>query len=286
MNQSRLNQITDHVYWLSPDARTDRPVLGAIMGKYGALIVDAGNSPAHAALLLDDLSKIDGAHPKYVVLTHWHWDHVFGMAAFDVPVIAHQETKRVVEQMAQMDWSDAALDRRVQEGSEIEFCRDMMKIELPDRSHLGLRSPDISFVNQVEFDLGGVTCLIKHVGGDHSDDSSIVYIPGDNVVFLGDCLYEDLYHGPGNYTTRKLFPLIEELLNCNADYYLFGHESEPMPQAQMIKFASVLKSIGRKVDQLGEQRELILKWAEETIGKSSDEDYVGLVDAFLAGLRQ
>jgi glyoxylase-like metal-dependent hydrolase (beta-lactamase superfamily II) len=285
MNQSELNQITEHVYWLAPNGTTDRPTLGAIVGKYGTLIVDAGNSPAHANLLLDGLAKIGTAQPRYVVLTHWHWDHVFGTSAFDSPIFAYRETKHIIEEMAQLDWSDEALDKRVEKGTEIEFCRDMIKAEWPEREHLRLKPPDISFDTQVEFDLGGVTCQVKHVGGEHAADSSVVYVLEDNVVFLGDCLYEDLYHGPRKYTSQKLFPLIHEVLNYSADFYLFGHDPEPMSKLEMVEFTGCLKSIGQEVERLGDNRELILQELQGTVGGSLDEDHLEIVDAFLAGLQ-
>jgi len=86
-----MNKISEHVYILSPDKRTDRPILGAIAGKSGTLIVDAGNSPEHARLLLNGLEKIDIPQPKSVSITHGHWDYVFGASVFNVPIIANQE---------------------------------------------------------------------------------------------------------------------------------------------------------------------------------------------------
>ena len=102
MKQSLLNRISEHVYWLSPDGATDRPTLGAIVGKRATLIVDAGNSAAHAKLFLGELAKLETAKPKYVMLTHWHWDHVFGASAFEVPIFACHETQRVIEEMAHL----------------------------------------------------------------------------------------------------------------------------------------------------------------------------------------
>lgn len=286
MSQSQLNQITEHIYWLSPDERTDRPILGAIAGRHSTLIVEAGNSPAHADLLLGELSRMRIAQPKFLALTHWHWDHVFGTSSFNLPIIAHRETKRRVEEMAQLDWDDDALDRRVKEGTEIEFCRDMIKAELPDRTNLKLKPPDITFTDRIEIDLGDVTCQIVHVGGDHANDSSIVYIPEDKVIFLGDCLYEDLYNGMPNYTSQKLFPLIDQLLNYNADFYLLAHNPEPMSKLEMLEFTGLLKTIGQKVQQIGDDRELILLNLRETVGKMLDDDHIEIIDAFLAGLRK
>ena len=240
MNQSKLNQITTHVYWLAPDDSTDRPILGAISGEHGTLIVDSGNSPSHAKLFLDELSKVGIPAPKFLVLTHWHWDHVFGTSAINLPTFAHIETKHIVAKMAQLDWSDEALDKRVEEGSEIEFCRDMIKAELPDRADLKVRPPDIAFTDQMEIDLGGIACQIVHVGGDHSSDSIIVYVQDDKTMFLGDCLYENIYDRAPRYTPQKLFSLTEKLLNYEAEYYILAHEPEPMSKMKMIEFTRSL----------------------------------------------
>ena len=282
MTQSKLNQLTEHVYWLTPDSATDRPVLGAIIGDNGALIVDAGNSTAHASLLLEALPA--QAKPAYVVLTHWHWDHVFGAIAFEAPIIAHTETRRIVAEMVHLDWSDAALDRRVAEGTEIAFCRDMIKAELPDRARLQLKAPDLSFDSRIELDLGGITCEVRHVGGDHSSDSSVVHVRGDNVLFLGDCLYEDLHHGPRHYTTGKLFPLVDTLLAYDADFYLLGHDPEPTSKQQMIEYTGMLRSVGQAVELFGSDREQVIRGLEQSTGRSMDSEQLEILDSFLAGL--
>jgi glyoxylase-like metal-dependent hydrolase (beta-lactamase superfamily II) len=285
VNQSLLNQISEHVYWLAPDGTVDRPTLGVIVGEESTLVVDAGNSPAHAQVLLAELEKLGIAYPKHVVLTHWHWDHVFGASAFNATVYASEETCRLVATMAEWDWSDEALDQRVRDGTEIEFCRDMIKLELPDRSDLKIKVPDVSFETELEFDLGGVTCKVKHVGGDHASDSSIVSIIEDGIVFLGDCSYEDLHHGPRNYTQR-IFALTDELLSLNARHYIWGHHPEPMPRSEMVKFADLVKLIGNHIEQTGDDREPILNQLSEKMGRALDEDSVEIVDAFLAGLKR
>jgi glyoxylase-like metal-dependent hydrolase (beta-lactamase superfamily II) len=281
-----LTQISEHVYWFAPDSTTDRPTLGAVVGRQATLMVDAGNSPAHVELFLGELTRLGLAQPSYVVLTHWHWDHIFGVSAFEVPLFAYEETGQVMAEMVHLDWGDEALDRRVAEGTEIEFCRDMIKVEWPDRTNLRLKVPDVTFASQLDFNLGGVRCQVKHVGGDHASDASIVYVPEDKIVFLSDCLYEDLHHGPRNYTTQKLFPLIDELVRYNADYYIWGHHPEPMPNPEMMQFTGLLKLIGAQVERIGSNRGAILEALPGLIGKPLEEDDLEIVDAFLAGLER
>lgn len=285
MSPLHLNRIAAHTCWLPADATTDRPILGAISGDHGTLVVDAGNSAAHAGILLGQIAARDLPPPRFAMLTHWHWDHVFGAAALDVPTFAHQETARIVRVMAGLDWSDAALDRRVDAGLEIAFCADMIKAELPERAGLVIRPPEIAFATGVDVDLGGVTCRIAHVGGDHAHDSSVVYVPEDGVVFLGDCIYDDLYHGPRRLTATRLFPLLDALLAYDADAYLPAHHPAPLSRAEMIAEAELLKAIGRAVERLGDERDAVLAALPAATGAALSDDHVEIADAFLAGLR-
>jgi glyoxylase-like metal-dependent hydrolase (beta-lactamase superfamily II) len=276
-------QLSNHIWALPPDPATDRPVLGAVIGQQATLVIDAGNSPAHAQLLLAGLAQVASAPLCAVVLTHWHWDHVFGASAWAAPLVAHAETKRRIEALATLAWDDAALDQRVADGTEIAFCRDMFKAEWPDRTQLHIRPPDVSFDSGLEFDLGGVMCQARHVGGDHSADSTVVYIPEDGVVFLGDCLCEDLYHQPPNYTVGKLFPLLDTVLSFDAKAYVPAHDPAPMSRAEMTALAERLKFIGRLVERLGGRREDILRQLPAA-DSALDEDNRAVVEAFLAGL--
>jgi len=280
----RLNRISPHVFWLPPDSTTDRPVLGVVAGLAGSLIVDAGNSPDHARLLLAEIARLKLPPPKYLALTHSHWDHVFGSSVFALPSLASRETKQLVQEMAALDWRDEALDRRVAAGLEIEFCRDMIKAELPDRANLVLKPPDISFTTELEIDLGGVTARLVHVGGDHAADSSVVSVPEEKIAFLSDCLYEDIFQPEPTYTIPRLFPLIDRLLQLEADFYLLGHNPEPMAWAEMVAFTTMLKSTGRAVEQSGPNRDLVLQALQQAADSPLTEEQVETVDAFLAGL--
>jgi len=279
-----FNQLTAHVHWLSPDSATDRPVLGAITGAHGTLIVDAGASPAHAHALQQAIAAAGLPAPRYLALTHWHWDHVFGGAAWDLPTFGHVETQRVMVHMATLDWRNAALDARVAAGEEIAFCRDMMKLELPDRSDLVLRPPDISFTDEVNIDLGGVTCRLLHVGGDHAADSTIIFVPEDRVVFLSDAYYQNLHHTPPCYTTARLQPLLERLLDLDATYYVTGHGDTPMTRDEMMEEAVLLTLIGGIVDRVGADPTKVLDLLASVLARPVDEEVVDLVDAFIAGL--
>ena len=286
MGDNGLNQLSPHVFWLPPDSRTDRPVLGVVCGTRATLLVDAGNSPAHAGLLLAEIARLRLPPPTYLVLTHWHWDHVFGAQTLNLPTIASLETRRIVTHMAQLDWSNKALDRRVADGSEIDFCRTMIKAELPDRSQLVIKPPEIGFEGQIELDLGGVTCQIVHVAGDHSADSSVVFVVEDRVLFLGDCLCEDLYSGPRSYTTQNFLPLIERIFSFKADFFLEGHAPEPASRQALLAELAVYQWIGREVEHSGADRARLLDAVQVKLGRPANEEELEIVESYLAGLNK
>ncbi|MFP3489602.1 MBL fold metallo-hydrolase, partial [Staphylococcus sp. SIMBA_130] len=88
-----------------------------------SLMIDAGNSENHARSFLEELSDRGLKRPDLLALTHWHWDHIFGLSALrDTVSISSLQTKEEMAKLIPLSWSDYDLDQRVEEGTEIEFC--------------------------------------------------------------------------------------------------------------------------------------------------------------------
>ncbi|MHA2371178.1 MAG: MBL fold metallo-hydrolase, partial [Candidatus Hodarchaeales archaeon] len=186
MKASKLKRLTESISYL-PFGEHDRPTLAAIAGSQQTLLVDAGNSPAHARLFLSELANCDIPPIRYVALTHWHWDHSFGLTAMKATSIAHKNTAKKLIELGRLDWDDEAVNKRVQEGTENTFVQDMIKEEYPapDRK-IQVEIPEITLTEKITIDLGNIHCLIEHVGGDHSPDSTVIVIPEEKVAFIGD----------------------------------------------------------------------------------------------------
>jgi len=74
-----LTKVTEKIYYLVNEKETDRPVLGYIKGDKYSLMVDAGNSKNHVEKFNSSVEKLNLRLPDYVAITHWHWDHSYGM---------------------------------------------------------------------------------------------------------------------------------------------------------------------------------------------------------------
>ena len=277
-----LSQISPHVFWMSPGA-PDRPSLCAVFGASHTLLLDAGASGAHISLFRDALRTAGVPAPRYAALTHWHWDHVFGASELSIPLIAHSATAEKLTVMAGWDWSDEALERRVAAGEETRFSADNIKLELPAPRAVRVTVPDLVFQQELTIRLGGVTCHIQHVGGDHAGDSCVMFIEPDRVLFLGDCLGENL-HAPVPYFTRKrLFPLLETVLGFGADLIVEGHNRTVMTRPELRALADQMRFAGKLAAQFGADEAAALAAAQLHTDQSPDDDLRAFVRAFIAG---
>ncbi len=284
----RLTPLTERVFYLPGERSTDRPVLGVVRGDRYTLLVDAGNSPAHAELLLDDLRDHGVDNVRYVALTHYHWDHVFGIDTLlqrGVISLAERRTQRKLEPMTTYTWDDAALDARVAAGLENPFCRDMIRAEMPSRDALVVRTAEVVFRNRVEIDLGGVRCLIEHVGGEHANDSCVVYIPEENVLFLGDCLYGDI-EGEYSHDAEAFAELVGTLRQYNAQWFVSSHDDAPEPRESLAQTLGALQAIGQTVEQYRFETDQVVASLHEQFGVAVDEEGLELIEAFQAGIRK
>jgi glyoxylase-like metal-dependent hydrolase (beta-lactamase superfamily II) len=266
MRMAELTKISEHVYWLPP-APPDRPSLCAVVGHRRTLMLDAGSSQAHTSEFLRALVAEGVARPFAVVYTHSHWDHVFGGTAVEAPIVAHASTAERLVELAAMDWSDDGLERRVAAGEASSELAENVRQELPAPRVVEVAPADVVFHDRVDFDLGGASVSARHVGGDHSAESSVMYVEPDGLLFLGDCMYAS---SAGVLTRELAFPLYETILALGATRYVEGHHPSVVSSAEMEQLVEKMHAAERAV-------------ADGTTIDLSDEDAAFYVEAFSAG---
>jgi glyoxylase-like metal-dependent hydrolase (beta-lactamase superfamily II) len=224
-----LTKISEHVYWMPPGP-PDRPSLCAVVGDRRTLMLDAGSSAAHARTFLDALHAETGTAPSLVVYTHSHWDHVLGGAELGVQVIAHASTAEQLIELAARDWSDEGLDARVAAGLASPQHAEHVKEELPAPRVVEIAPADVVFHDRIDVDLGGVSVRVRHVGGDHCAESSVMYVEPDRVLFVGDALCDS---SAGAMTADLALPLADAILAFDAEQHVEGHHPSVTTRAEM-----------------------------------------------------
>lgn len=220
-----LEKITDRIYYMKNSDETDRPVLGLVIGDDFCLIVDAGNSPKHANEFKIEIDKICLPPVKFLVLTHHHWDHTFGLNEWDSITIANNKTSNYLNMYRGIKYDDESLELAKGKGVINDFSIKCIKAEITDRENFSPKNVNLSFDGEMKIDLGGVTCEIRQIVSPHTDDSTIIYIPEEKTLFLGDCIYGRTIQGSSHFDANLLFPMIQIIEEYDAEYYICSHES-------------------------------------------------------------
>jgi glyoxylase-like metal-dependent hydrolase (beta-lactamase superfamily II) len=164
--------------------RTRLPFLdvtvGLVASDTGALMVDTGTTLREAAALDTDIHAIAHSPVTRIVLTHKHFDHILGSAAF-----THAEIYCAPEVA---DYMSAAAELRA---DALRHGADSAEV---DRSIAALRRPD-HLVYDSCIDLGDRTVSIRYPGPGHTHTDLIVVVPPASatdrtVVFCGDLVEE------------------------------------------------------------------------------------------------
>jgi glyoxylase-like metal-dependent hydrolase (beta-lactamase superfamily II) len=226
-----LTQLTDHIFYLPADHRTDRPILAAIVGRERVLMIDAGASPRHADLFFDGLRQVTDRRPDWVVLTHWHWDHTFGLAHVAIPAIGQANITRNLARLQGLAWDDESLAARVRAGTQTQFGADNIRAEYGPQRDIRIALPALTFAESLTVHLGGITCELRHVPTDHSDDAVAIYVREDKTLFLGDALGPNFGAPARYYTAEKVRQMLAFVRSFDVDWYVESHHTPMQSEA-------------------------------------------------------
>ena len=227
-----LAQISPHVYILPFDSQRDRPNLGYIHGEKFSLLVDTGNSKAHLNTMLKAIKDANLPAPEIALITHWHWDHTFGMHAFSGTTVTHTKTNEILNGLTKWKWTPEAMNERLKTGEECEFCDTHIKIEYDDITEIKVVRAEIEFDGNLTINPGNVTVEVTPIANPHSDDGAVVYIKEDKVLFAGDADTGDFYELDGGYDADKFYDYVTSVDKIPYETYIHGHLA-PMTRTEV-----------------------------------------------------
>ncbi len=156
--------------------------VGAVAGSTGVLLVDTGSTVAEGAELGREVRELFGREVTHIALTHPHFDHVFGTAAFP-----GAEVYGAV--------GAAELMRREREELRLDAERYGLAPGAAAEAAERLVTPRHPVSGELTLDLGdGPRVLLANLGPGHTAHDLAVFVAGSGgapeVVFCGDLLEE------------------------------------------------------------------------------------------------
>ena len=190
---------------------------GLVVGEGTALLIDAGSSLVEGARLRAEAQELAGHRVTHVALTHPHFDHVLGVAAF-----AGAEVYGAVG-------IDSVLDgRHAREELRADAVGNGLDARLAEEAVDALVAPRHLVSGEWTLDLGGGRqVLLANVGPGHSAHDLAVLVPGSpEVVFCGDLVEESGEPQAGSDAVPSQWPAaLDRLLDLGGEdaLYVPGH---------------------------------------------------------------
>jgi len=184
---------------------------GFVVTKEGVVVIDSLGTPSLAEAMLKRIRRITKAPIKYVIVSHYHADHYYGLQVFKdagAEIWAHEGARGVIA-------SEAAKLR-------FEQRKEVLAPWVSDPLQR-FYEPDRWLAGDVDFKLGGVRFQIRHVGPAHSPEDLALFVKDDGVLYAGDLVFKGRVPFVGDADSRAWLAALDRLIAFKPKALVPGH---------------------------------------------------------------
>lgn len=215
VDSQQLTKLSENVYAYidiknpSPAGNSFGANAGVVIGKDAVLVIDTLISAKHGKKLIAQIKEVTDKPIKYVVNTHSHLDHAWGNCEFAKldAVIIGKKAEKITEEAVNQMIAGAA----------------MFGLTPEDMEGTTAKLPDMDIDQKPEVDLGGVTAAFKYYGPSHNMDSITVHVKEDNVLFVGDIVFNKYHPYLGDADIPAWVEVLSALGEIDAAVIVPGH---------------------------------------------------------------
>ncbi len=166
--QIKTTQLAQNIYMLEGEGGN----IGVSVGEDGVFLIDDQFAPLTARILAA-IKAISDKPVRFLLNTHWHFDHTGGnenLGKSGVVIFAQDNVRK-----------------RLTVKTPIEFFKAAYGPSAP------AALPVVTFAETVTFHLNGDEATAIHMPNAHTDGDSIIHFRNANVVHMGDTYFNGLY---------------------------------------------------------------------------------------------
>ncbi|QEE17158.1 MBL fold metallo-hydrolase [Promethearchaeum syntrophicum] len=208
-----IHEVTPHTLMF----QSDNSNAGAIILPNSIVAIDPTMYPPDARGFRTEIEKKYNKKVKFLLITHYHGDHVFGAGPFkEVERVAHESQIELIDERLNGEWSKEALEEWKNEEPERAEAIDQIEI----------LKPTVTFESEfiISDEENSDRVEIYHTGG-HTKDSSFAYFPKEKVVFTGDLIFAESFPWACDKTCNPddWILAFEKILSLDFAYVIPGH---------------------------------------------------------------
>ena len=174
------------------------------------LVVDTHSKPSAARALIEQIKKLTPKPVKYVVNTHFHWDHYQGNEAYPsswpagVEIISSEATRqniqrigipRIKNEIVTMPQEIANLKKDLEKATGAEQKKTIeenirqAEAYFAELKLMQVTLPTMTFDRSLILHRGSRTVEILWLGRAHTDGDVFVFLPNEKFIATGDALH-------------------------------------------------------------------------------------------------
>ena len=252
--------ITDDIYHAIGTGTMTVGCNGAvIINANDVLVVDSHISPPAAAALRDELKAMTSKPIRFVVNTHFHFDHAHGNEMYgpDVEIIGHEFTRTQLVSGASKSGRSyasfvgtlptqiAQLKQRAAAADGTERAKLEAQVAITERHYAASEAvkptpPNVTLREAMTLYRGGREIRLLFLGRGHTGGDVVVHLPRERIVATGDLLTQNPGYLGDAYVTDWIATL-EKLKSVDFDTVLPGHGDAFTGTAKIDHFQAYLR---------------------------------------------
>jgi glyoxylase-like metal-dependent hydrolase (beta-lactamase superfamily II) len=204
---------------------------GFIVTSDGVVVFDALGTPSLGWALLQEIRKITDKKIRYVVASHYHADHIYGLQAFrdhtDAIIVAQE---RSGEYRDNEETADEKANQRLDQRRAVLFpWVDGNTRVVP---------PDITFNDRMTIALGDRRLTLFYAGPAHSSSDMMMMVEPDGVLFAGDIVQNGRipFMNSDDVSTTHWLRALDEVAKLDPKFIVPGHGRTSTAAKQAIGF--------------------------------------------------
>ena len=229
----------------------------AILSNDGVLVFDSNATPAASALVLAEIRKLTDKPVRFVVNSHWHWDHWYGTETYtkafpDVKVVAHEKTREMMAGPAiefnrpgiesQLPGYVAMLEKRAAENPAAQPALEEARFFLEQKKNAKLVLPTQTYRDTLTLKLGEREIQLRHVDRAVTPGDTFLYLPAEKIVITGDLLVNPIAFALSSYPAGWLRTL-ETIDALDAMIIVPGHGGPLRDKALLRAHMNVMREL-------------------------------------------
>ena len=197
------------------------------------VIFDTFNTPQAARDLRKAAEVLIGNPVSYVVNSHWHGDHIRGNQSFeDCKIISTVHTRELMEEIhpPRIKQQQQTIDQLIeyiqtleQEPSPQKDVISQLKEIKETLPQLKLVLPDIVFDKQYSIKGSKREVQLITYGGGHTKSDAFLYVPTEQVIFMGDLLVIQNHPMIGDGSPTEWIEILEKISKLSFHIAVPGH---------------------------------------------------------------